>query len=194
MKRSGKIFSTTTLLPSATAKQGHELGLQVGGEPRIGLRRDVDGMEEPLDAGDRAAVAVGLHGDADVPQPVHHGHHVVKPAVADMHLTAGDRGGRHERPGLDPVRDDAVLHRVQVADAVDGQSRRADPADAGTHRVEAVGQVGNLRLAGGRFDDGPALGQGGGHHDVGRAENGRAERAAQEDARPFEALRRSAMT
>ena len=56
-----------------------------------------------------------------------------------------------------------------------------DPGPAG---VEEVGQVVHLRLAGGRLDDGRALGQRGGHHDVGGAEDGRAERPAQEQLAP----------
>ena len=36
---------------------------------------------------------------------------------------------------------------------------RARPADIGAHSVEQASQVGDLRLAGGRFDDRPPLGQ-----------------------------------
>ena len=53
--------------------------------------------------------------------------------------------------------------------------------------LQKVRQVHHLRFAGGAFDDGDAVGQRGGHHDVGGAEHGRAGAAAEEHSRADQA-------
>jgi len=55
---------------------------------------------------------------------------------------------------------------------LDGEGVGAGTADLGADAVEEVGQIHHLRLAGRVLDDGGALGEGGGDHQVFRAGNG----------------------
>ena len=61
-------------------------------------------------------------------------------AVADDDVAAGQR--RRERPGAgdDPVRHDAVLHRVQPLDALDLERRGGDAVDAARPSGAASGR------------------------------------------------------
>lgn len=70
---------------------------------------------------------------------------------------------------------------------------RGEPAlDAGAHRIEESGEIDDLGLAGGGLDDGDAPGERRGGHDIGGAQDGRAERPAEEDGVAGEASSRGA--
>ena len=88
------------------------------------------------------------------------------PATDDLHVPASRR--RRERPaaGGDAVGHDVVLRRVERVDAVDLDGRRAGPAHVGAHGDEELGDVGDLRLAGGVLDAGVPGGEHRGHEDV----------------------------
>ena len=83
--------------------------------------------------------------------------------------TAGDSGGDHEGPGLDPVGDDAVIGAPEALATFDLDGVRIGPLDRRAHRLEERDQVVHLGLLGGRPDDRGPLGQGRGQHRVLRA-------------------------
>ena len=92
---------------------------------------------------------------------------------------SGDRARDQERAGLDAVRDDVVLGAVQFLHAFDDDAPRAGAFDFRAHLVEEIREIDDFGFRGGALDDGDALGEHRGHHDVVGAENGRAEFAAQ---------------
>jgi len=68
-----------------------------------------------------------------------------------------------------------VLRAVQFRDAFDDDPAGARAFDFGAHGVEEIREIDDLRLGGGAFDDGGALGEDGGHHDIVGSQDGRAE-------------------
>ena len=82
--------------------------------------------------------------------------------------TAGEEAlhGGHIGARLDLVGDDGVGAPPQAGDAPDLDDVGAGSHDVGSHGVEEVGQIHDVGLLGGVFDDGEPLGQGGGQHDV----------------------------
>ena len=86
--------------------------------------------------------------------------------IFDEYLTACGGHGGHIGAGLDLVGNDAVAAAGQMIYTANLDGVGAGSLDVGTHGIEEVGQVHNVRLLGGVFDDGAALGQHGGHHDI----------------------------
>ena len=86
--------------------------------------------------------------------------------MAGGDFAAGDGCGDEVGAGFDAVRQGGVACRFERAHAFDGECRRADAADFRAHRVQAVGEVGDFRLAGGGVEDGRAFGQHSGHQQV----------------------------
>ena len=74
-------------------------------------------------------------------------------------MALGDGGGHQEGAGFDAVWHHCVFGAVQALDAFDHQAVAADAADLGAHFHQALGQVGDFRLARGVFQNGDALGQ-----------------------------------
>ena len=86
--------------------------------------------------------------------------------VADQQPSACGGHGGHIGTGLNLVGNDAVGAAVELLHAPDADGIGARALDVGTHGVQEVGQVHDVRLLGGIFDGGGALGQGRSHHDV----------------------------
>ena len=86
--------------------------------------------------------------------------------VFHQNLAAGGGGSHHVGAGLDLVGDDGIASAVELIHTVYLDGVGAGAADIRTHGVEEVGQVHNMGLSGGVFNDGAALGQGGCQHDV----------------------------
>ena len=94
--------------------------------------------------------------------------HVLGDDVLDEHLTARGGHGGHVGTGLDLVGDDAVAAAGELLHAADADGVRAGALDVRAHGVEEVREVDDMRLLGGVFDRGDAIGEDGGHHDVHR--------------------------
>ncbi len=144
------------------------------------------GLSRPPRDGQGGAAA--LHFDAGFAQLVQHGVHVVGARAANGDFAVGGGGGDGKGGGFDAVGNDLVFRAVQTLDAGHGDGGAARAGDFRAHGVEEIGEVHDLRFAGGAFDDGHAFGQHGGHHDVGRAQDGRAGASAQKQIRALELL------
>src|SRR5699024_6750003 len=73
---------------------------------------------------------------------------VLRVNAADGHIPLGDRRSISPRARDDAVTDYLVFHRMQLLHAGDGDDIRATALDLGTHLVEHVAQVDDLRFAG----------------------------------------------
>ncbi len=107
-----------------------------------------------------------MHLDPGLLQLGDQGFQVRGRAVGDAQLLAAQRSGDEECARLDTIGNNAMPHPVQLLDALDADPRRARALDLGAHGVEQIRQIQHLGLAGAVFQDGFALGQGGGHQDV----------------------------
>ena len=114
---------------------------------------------------------------------------VVVGELVERHVAVGDRRGQCIGARHDPVGHDRVVSPAQLVHAVDCDPRRAGAGDSGAHRIQKLGEVGDLRLAGGGLDDRPAAGERRSRHHVGRPQHRRAERPSQEDRRADEVVR-----
>ena len=85
---------------------------------------------------------------------------------ANGHGIAGESADGQEGPGLDAVAHDLVRDRAELGDPLDFDDGRAGTADLGTHLVQQVGEVNDLRLASRIVDGGDALGEDRRHHEV----------------------------
>ena len=155
----------------------HDLGLQVGGESRMGLGRDADGPEDAFGTD----AAGGPHGilvvenvdvNPEIDKAIGDGEHGIEWSVGDGERAVGNGGSTHHGAGLDAVGDDGVYSAVEAFDAFDGDAGGACAGDACAHCVEEVGQIDDFGLAGCGFDDRGAFGQGGSGHDIGGPEDG----------------------
>jgi hypothetical protein len=156
--------------------------LVVGGHTGVRQCGDVD-RPEPAPRSGPQAVRSLVDLDAHRAELADEHLHVVVAAVFHDHLAAGDGHAGHEGAGDDAVGDHRVAPGFQRLDAGDLEARRAGAADRRAHRVEVVGQVAHLGLAGRVLDDGRPLGQRGRHHQiVGR----RVARVVEDDPGPDE--------
>ena len=94
--------------------------------------------------------------------------------MVDHDVAACHRGGDHVRPRLDVIGGHAVTGPVeQAALAFDDDELGPGATDASTHAEQAAREVHDVRLACGVADDGDALGEHRGHHQVLRTGDGR---------------------
>ena len=97
--------------------------------------------------------------------------HVLGDDAAHADLSARGGNGRHVGACLDLVGDDGVGAAVQALHARDADGVGAGALDVRAHGVEEVGEIDDVRLLRRIFDDGRAVRQSRGHHDVhGRAD------------------------
>ena len=115
-------------------------------------------MPAPLRVDAHAGV-VDRHVRAGLLHGVERRRHQLRPRALEQHVAAGHGDGERIGAGLDPVGQDAVPGAAEPADAFDHQRRGAGAGDLGAHLDEAIGEVGDLRLARGIVDDGRALGE-----------------------------------
>jgi hypothetical protein len=173
-------------LPRRQRKQGHPLGLKVGGNARVRQSGDVDGS--------RRAVRGKLHsifGGSDL-QPGRtelgqHGVEVFRHDSGDGHGTSR-RGGRQQQRGrFDAIGHHAVGGAAHLIDAPDAKRRRPQARDARPYPIEKPAQVDDLRLHRGAEDGGLAFGQDGGAHHVRRAGDRGTPRTTERDRRADQA-------
>ncbi len=165
-----------------------DLALKIGGKARIRQRRDIDGAEIAV-AGHLHGVVFDLEARTRGFERVDQRREVLEPGALHPHFARGQSGADHEGAGLDSVGHHPIFAAAQFADAFDGDHGRARAPDTGPARVEVPGQIGDLRFAGGMFDHRGAAGQGGRHHDIGRAGHRRSACPAQVDAPPGQVRR-----
>jgi hypothetical protein len=90
----------------------------------------------------------------------------------ELHVPARDRGSDEIRAGLDAVRHHLVARACKPLDTLNMDRVGAGALDLRTHGREERGQLADLRLARGVFDDGLAGRAYGGHHEVLGARDG----------------------
>ena len=112
------------------------------------------------------------HLDAQAAESVGDDAELVVAHVADADAFAAHGGHADERTHLDHVGQDEVLGAVQTLHAAYGEQVGGDAADVGAHGVEQTAELLDIGLTGGVVDSRLALGQHGGHDDVGRAGDG----------------------
>ena len=173
---------------------GHDEGDadEVGGEagPRgVGHGHDAS-VHEALNlvvllGGDVEVVAFLPHLDAEAAEHLWDEAEVLHLGVLDGEVALGHGGHADEGAHLDHVGQQAVFAAVQLLHAADGEQVAPHAADAGAHAVEHLAELVDVRFAGGVHDGGGAVGQHGGHHDVGGAGDGG---FVEEHVAAFEAL------
>ena len=135
------------------------MSLKIGGEPRIGLGRDVDGgqcaavaphLEPVLDDGERH-VGLGQDFGRRAQQVAAHSHQV--------DLAAAGRGRHGISRRLDTVGQDAIRGAVQPSDASNHQTVGPDALDVGPHGEKTPGEIGDLGLARGVLQHRLAIGE-----------------------------------
>ena len=98
--------------------------------------------------------------------------HVLGDDVLNQNVAAHGGDGSHIRPGLDLVGDDGIAAAAQRLHAAHLDDVRARAGDLRAHGVEKVGEVDDVRLLGGVFDDGRAAREDRADHDVHRRADG----------------------
>ena len=119
--------------------------LQVGRESGVRQCCEIDRFR-PFTLNDAETVNLGSHLRAGRPKLVEDQSEmlVVHPANADV--TPGHGGSDTPCCGNDPVTDDAVNSRFQLADALNGERRTSAARYLGAHLVEHVAQIHDLGL------------------------------------------------
>ena len=145
--------------PASPGHQRHHLGLEVGGEPGVGKRHEVDG-ERAIRGRDPDGPRVDVDPGAGVSELRQEQVEMLRPGVLDADVSERRGGGDGERPGLDPVRHHRVADRPERVDPLDLHGRGPRAIDQGPHLDQHRGQVLDLRLAGGVLDH---RGPGGAH-------------------------------
>ena len=143
--------------PLGQAQDRRDLGLHVRGEAGVRHGLHVGAGELALPTDDEGVallfdVHAHLHelgGDAV---------EMLGDDVVDADLTPGGGNGGHVGARLDLVGDDGVTSALELFHAPDLDDVRPRTHDVRAHGVEEVGQVHDVRLLGGVFDDGQAVG------------------------------------
>ncbi len=86
--------------------------------------------------------------------------------MRDRDIVTEHRASHQIGASFDPIRNDGVLGPAQGITPLDEQDVGTGTLDGGSHRIEQVGQVDDLRLLRAVAQHRRALGQGGGHHQV----------------------------
>ena len=146
-------------------QDGGDLGLHIGGEARVGHGLYI-GAADGAAAADPDGVVQLLHLHPHLHQLGGDAVQVLGDDILNEHIPAGGGHGGHIGTGFDLVGDDGVGSAPELLHAPDLDDVGARPHDVGPHGVEEVGQVHDVRLLGGVLNDGHAVGQHGGQHDV----------------------------
>src|SRR6266478_8932994 len=91
---------------------------------------------------------------------------MVGSAIGDRQITASDGPRDEEGAGFNAVGDHGVLGAVKFLHAANVQRGSGVARDAGSHLAKHDDEVGHFRLAGGIFEKGFAVGEGGGHQNI----------------------------
>ena len=120
----------------------------------------------------KASLALAVNLDAAFLERVDERSQVLRLAVGEQKIAAGDCAGSEEGSGFDAVWDDGMRRAVELFDSLDTNGGRAGAFDAGAHLGEKRGEVGDFGFEGAVFENGFAVGKDGGGEDVFRAGNG----------------------
>ena len=107
--------------------------------------------------------------------------------MRDEDVAPRGRGRAEVAPRLDAVGDDLMFSAVKRLHALDDDSGGPCPGNLRPHGDEAVGKIHHFRFAGGIFNDGFAVREDRGHHEVFRT---RHRHHVGDDARALQARRR----
>ncbi len=100
------------------------------------------------------------------------GFHVDAVDAVEPNALSSEGCGGHKSACLDTVGDDGVLDAFEFLHALYYYTSSTGSGDLRAHGVEKIREIDYLRLCGGGFDDGDALCEGCGHHDIVCAEDG----------------------
>ena len=168
MKRFSKIVSVITEVPCACVARAMYCACMSVGNPgyssvmmsaarRFTGRRYVERLAR---AGDH---------DAAIAEFIDDGGQVLRRAIGERHVAAGNSRGDEKRSGFDAVGNDGVLGAVELIDALDANRGCSGALDFGAHFREQFGEVGDFRLARGVADRRFAFGEHCGSEDIFRA-------------------------
>ena len=146
-------------------EQGHHLRLHVGGKSREGAGDDVR-RPAPAAAAHAHRARARPRADAGLLELGEQRRQVVGHEPRHRHVAPGDGARDDQGARLDAIGDHPVLGAGQLGDALDLQARGPGAVHPGPHGVQQRGEVGDLGLARGVLDDGGALGERRGHHEV----------------------------
>ena len=121
---------------------------------------------------DKDVIPLLLQLDAQAPESVRNDAQVIIGGVFDGKAALADGGHADEGAHLNHVGEDLVQGAVQGFHAVNPEEVGTHAVDEGAHAVEHLAQLLEVRFAGGVVDGGGALGQHGGHHNIGRTGDG----------------------
>ncbi len=153
----------------------HELRLHIGGKAGVFGRAHRDGARTT--AGQRIGpqanpVGAGVDLGSGFAKLVEQGVLVCRLGPLHRHIAARGQGGAQKSADFDAVGNDAVRRAVQGVHALNANLRGAVAADLRAHGTQQIGEIDNLGLARRVVDQGFALGQRGGHHQVFGARHG----------------------
>ncbi len=149
-------------LAAGQGHQGHELRLKIGSKAGINVRGHIhrlDGAGTLYRHGIEAAMnlATGLD------QLVEQDRDQFRTYLGQAHFPTGHGASHGIGAGFDAIADHRPVGALEAGDAFDDDSGGTLTGNLGAHGVQAFGQVGDLRLAGGVFQHGRAMGQNGRH-------------------------------
>src|SRR5690606_30162284 len=127
---------------------GHELGLHVGGECRIGRGTQVDRLRAIALHVQTDPVLAGVDVGAGFFQLEQYRFEGAGIGVLHAHPAAGDRASHQEGAGFNPVGHHRVTGAVQALDALDGDGIGAVALDLRAHGDQALGQIHHFGLTG----------------------------------------------
>src|SRR6478735_8995804 len=87
-------------------------------------------------------------------------------AAFDLDLAARDRGGDDKCSRLDTVGNDSVLSGTESLNTLDLYRRSSGTFNAGSHLIQKLSEIVDLRFLSGVVNDRPSLRQRGCHHHV----------------------------
>ena len=142
-----------------------DLGLHIGGKTGVGHGLDIGAVQRSGAAHQNGIVPL-LHIYAHFQQLCSDALQMLGNDILNQNLTTSRSHGSHVGAGFDLVGDNGIASALELLHAADLDHIGTRTHDVGTHGVEEIGQIHDMRLLGGILDDGHALGQGGGQHDV----------------------------
>ena len=152
--------------PVRDGEHRQEDRLEIGGDPRIRERDEVEGAWLSMLADTQPLAARPGYLRARVLQLREEQVQVLGPRVLDRDVALRRDGRGRPRPRFDPIGNGIVAGRTKLAHAVDRDRAAAGALHPGAHRHEEVGQIGDLGLPCRVVDHGGAARQHPGEQEV----------------------------
>ncbi len=166
-------------------REGHELGLHVGGEAGVFLGGDVGGLQRAAVRADADLFGANVELHAALFELGDERAKMRGVAAVDVEVAARDGSGHEEGAGLDAVGVNSVAGSVELRHALHADGGGAGALDLCTHGDEERGEVGDLRLAGAVLKERLALSERCRHQEVFGARDGD---LVEDDVRAFQAV------